>query len=114
MKVIVNITENFKKEVKPLLKKYSSLSTDLLQLEKELTINPRTGIPLGQDIYKIRLKISSKRKGKSGGARIISLVETLVSVTETYVTLVSIYDKSDTANISDKELKTLIKAYKSK
>jgi len=31
------------------------------------------GTPLGNDVYKIRLAIASKNKGKSGGARVISL-----------------------------------------
>lgn len=78
MKVTVRITNNFKSEAKPLLKKYKSLSNDLLKLEKDLIANPRLGTPLGQDAYKIRLKISSKNKGKSGGARVISLVDPIL------------------------------------
>jgi mRNA-degrading endonuclease RelE of RelBE toxin-antitoxin system len=68
VKVIIRITKNFKSEVKPLLKKYHSLSNDLLKLEKELIENPRLGAPLGKDTFKIRLKITSKARGKSGGA----------------------------------------------
>ena len=79
MKVIVRITKNFKLEAKPLLKKHRSLLNDLVKLEKELLTTPRLGTSLGNDAYKIRLKISSKGKGKSGGARIISLVETIIS-----------------------------------
>ena len=78
MKVIVRITNNFKSEVKPLLKKYKSLTNELLKLEKELLENPRLGSPLGQDAYKIRLKIASKNRGKSGGARVISLVDSIL------------------------------------
>ena len=118
MKVTVRITNNFKSEAKPLLKKYKSLTNDLLKLEKELLVNPRLGTPLGQDAYKIRLKISSKNKGKSGGARVISLVDsTLIgfaeqtSPEEITVNLLSIYDKSNVANITDKELKDLIKSF---
>jgi mRNA-degrading endonuclease RelE of RelBE toxin-antitoxin system len=116
MKVTVRITVNFKAEVKPLLKKYHSLSNDLLNLEKELIQNPRLGTALGKDAFKIRLKITSKGKGKSGGARVISLVETTLigiaefsSVSEITVHLLSIFDKSDVGNISDKELSELIK-----
>lgn len=119
MKVIVRTTKNFKVEVKPLLRKYHSLSKDLLQLEKKLTENPRLGTSLGQDAYKIRLKVTSKGKGKSGGARVISLVEaTLIGFTELIegeeitVNLISIYDKTDVGNISDKELKQLIRRFK--
>ena len=121
MKVIVRITKSFSSAAKPLLKKYHSLSKDLLNLEKELTATPRTGTPLGHDAYKIRLKISSKGKGKSGGARVISFVETtLIGVTkkisdeEITVSLLTIYDKADVENISDKELKELIKGSKVK
>jgi hypothetical protein len=39
---------------------------------------PRLGTPLGKDTFKRRLKITSKRNGKSGGARVISLVETIL------------------------------------
>ena len=119
MKVTVRITTNFKKEAKPLLKKYHSLAKDLLQLEKQLSNSPRLGISLGNDTYKIRLKITSKGKGKSGGARVISLIETtligvaeFVSDEEIVVNLISIYDKGDVENITDKELKDLIKNFK--
>lgn len=116
MKVTVRITKNFKSAAKPLFKKYNSLPKDLLKLEKELEQTPRLGTSLGHDVYKIRLKISSKRKGKSGGARVISLVETvligyaeIITTEEIIVNLITIYDKADVDNISDKELKDLIK-----
>ena len=117
MIVEVRITQSFKKAVKSLLKKYPSLSQDLLNLQETLIKNPIHGTALGHNAYKIRLKISSKGKGKSGGARVISLVETtLVSVVkiveeEITVNLLTIYDKSDTAVISEKELKGLIEAF---
>ncbi|MFT3947288.1 MAG: addiction module toxin RelE [Agriterribacter sp.] len=117
MKVTVKITRSFTSAAKPLLKKYKSLSKDLLDLEKELQTTPRLGTPLGQDAYKIRLKISSKGKGKNGGARVISLVETIVigiteklSQEDVVVNLLTIYDKSDVENISDKELRDLIRS----
>jgi mRNA-degrading endonuclease RelE of RelBE toxin-antitoxin system len=119
VKVTVKITQSFKVAAKPLLKKYPSLYKDLLNLEKDLVKTPRIGTPLGKDAYKIRLKIASKGKGKSGGARVISLVETtllgfaeLVSNNEIIVNLITIYDKGDVNNISDKELKDLIQNFK--
>ena len=121
MKVIIRITKNFKKEAKPLLKKYRSLSKDILGLEKELILKPMMGTPLGKNIFKIRLKVTSKGKGKSGGARVISLVETtLIGVVEQAdqeeitVNLLSIYDKSDVATITDLELKDLINSFRNK
>lgn len=69
--------------------------------------------------YKIRLKISSKGKGKSGGARVISFVEATIlglaeitSEGETTVNLITIFDKADVDNISNKELKELIRNFK--
>ena len=119
MKVTVRITNNFNTAAKPLLKKYHSLAKDLSKLEKDLIQTPRLGTPLGKDTYKIRLKITSKGKGKSGGARVISLVETtligfteMISDEEIIVNLITIYDKAEVDNISDKELKDLIKAFK--
>lgn len=120
MKVTIRITKDFKKAIKPLLKKYPSLSNDLLLLQSELYINPKLGTPLGKGVYKIRLKITSKSGGKSGGARVISLLETTIigletvdSMDETSIILLSIYDKGDVANISDKELKDLINRFHS-
>lgn len=117
MSVTVRVTKSFKVAVKPLLKKYPSLSNDLLKLERDLCENPKQGTSLGHNAYKIRLKISSKGRGKSGGARVISLVETVLigevqqSEEDITVNLITIYDKADTANISDKELKDLIKTF---
>jgi mRNA-degrading endonuclease RelE of RelBE toxin-antitoxin system len=103
----IELSENFKKEAKKLSKKYPSLKTDLASLFEELEENPTTGIPLGNDIYKIRLAISSKNKGKSGGARVMSFVK----INDTTVLLFSIYNKGDKDSISDKEIEELIKDY---
>ncbi len=93
----------FEKQLKRLSKKYPSLKKDILLLIEELEINPVKGTPLGNNFYKVRMAITSKGKGKSGGARII----TLVKVSKEKVYLASIYDKNEQADISDKELKWL-------
>ena len=72
-----------------MVKKYLSLKKDLMELLNSLTNNPEQGTALGNGFYKIRVAISSKGKGKSGGARVI----TYVKVTTTTVYLTSIYDK---------------------
>ena len=117
MKITVRITKNFKSEAKPLFKKYPSFTDDLYELEKQLLQNPRLGDEIGKNAYKIRLKIKSKKRGKSGGARVITFVESFIiaelhnSVNETTVNLISVYDKGDTAAISDKELQGLIQEF---
>jgi hypothetical protein len=97
-------TEPFERKLKRLAKKYKSLSSDLSVVFDELAENPTLGTPLGKDCYKIRMSIASKSKGKSGGARMITFVRILKNT----VFLIDIYDKSEQANISDKELKMLI------
>ena len=101
----VELSLNFKKEAKKLVKKFPSLKQELDDLFTKLERNPTIGISLGNDIYKIRLAISSKNKGKSGGARVLSFVK----ITETKVLLFSIYNKGDIENLTDKEIKRLIK-----
>ena len=66
------------------------------------------GTPLGNHRYKIRLAVKSKGKGKSGGMRVI----TYVVVQNEKVYLTDIYDKSEQANVTDKELGELIKEIK--
>ena len=68
-------------------KKYQSLKTDLALLFKSLEENPMQGTPLGKNCYKIRLAISSKGKGKSGGARVI----TNFVISEEFLTFVVLY-----------------------
>ena len=92
-----------------LIKKFPSLKKELRDLETELLKNPEHGTPLGQNAVKVRLKISSKGKGKSGGARVITYLETVLNIEETTVTLLAIYDKGETATITNKELSALIK-----
>jgi mRNA-degrading endonuclease RelE of RelBE toxin-antitoxin system len=95
----------FKKELKKLAKKYVSLKDDLEDLFDILETEPKQGTPLGRNCYKIRIAISTKRKGKSGGARVITNI--VVAVNTVY--LLTIYDKSGKDSLSDSELKELLK-----
>lgn len=97
-------TERFEKESKRLVKKFPSLKTELIDLFKSLQLNPKQGTSIGSDFYKIRLSIASKGKGKSGGARVI----TYIAVVNETLYFATIYDKSEKATISQKELKEII------
>jgi hypothetical protein len=99
-------TDNFNREVKQLAKKHRSLKDDLKQLQKDLLENPILGTALGNNVYKIRMAITSKGKGKSGGARVISYVY----VQGEQIFLLSIYDKSDKENVTDNEIKAFLKS----
>ena len=103
----IELSANFKKEAKRLAKKYPSLKTELAELFVKLEEKPTIGTPLGNDIYKIRLTIASKNKGKSGGARVLSFVK----VTQTTVLLFSIYSKGEINTLTDRQIQALIKDY---
>ncbi len=100
----VTATPRFKRDIKQLSKKYHSIKNDLADLIEELEKNPEQGTSLGLRSFKIRLAIASKGKGKSGGARVI----THIVIQELNVFLLTIYDKSEKENISDKELQDLL------
>jgi len=96
----------FDKEFKRLCKKHKSAKEDVITFVADLKNNPIQGTPLGNDCYKIRIAIASKRKGKSGGARLI----TRVRVVNETIYLLSIYDKSEQESISDRDLEAVLKS----
>ena len=75
-------------------------------LISKLEDNPELGVSLGNNIFKIRLAISSKGKGKSGGARVITFL--VYNKREIY--LVHIYDKSQLDNIRKEQIIDLLKS----
>ncbi len=105
MRFNVVVTDGFKKQAKGIAKKHRSLKSDLDKLIDSLEKDPTQGDPLGKDCYKVRMAVTSKGKGKSGGSRVI----TCVKIVNQTAYLLSIYDKSDKENISDKELDELLR-----
>ena len=97
-------TDFFEKEIKKLSKKHPSIKDDYKTLLDSLIKEPVQGQPLGKDCYKIRMAVTSKGKGKSGGSRVITCVKIIAES----VFLLSIYDKSDRETITDKELDNLL------
>lgn len=78
---------------------------DFAALLDDLERDPFTlGASLGNACYKVRMAITSKGKGKSGGARVILHVV----VREQRVWLLSIYDKAEMDSIPMKEIKQLL------
>ena len=101
----VTYTALFEKEAKRLTKKYPSLKEDISKLIEILREAPEQGVPLGKGLYKIRISIESKGKGKSGGARVITY---LLSGKST-IYLTSIYDKSEQDSIRATHLLKILK-----
>ena len=104
MKYNVLTIQPFDRQLKRLAKKYPSLKSEYIALIENLEENPRKGIPLGNNCFKIRLAIASKGRGKSGSARVV----THFYIENETVFLLTIYDKSEQTNISDKELRALL------
>ena len=102
----ISLSDRFQKDAKRLSKRYASFKSDLLKLIQDLEENPIQGDNLGKSCYKVRLKIESKKKGKSGGARVI----TYVHVSQEDVYLLTVYDKSDRDNLDSGELEELLEA----
>jgi mRNA-degrading endonuclease RelE of RelBE toxin-antitoxin system len=100
-------TPEFEKELKRLSGKYPSIRSDFSHFLDELSANPGQGTSLGNHCYKIRFAIKSKDKGKSGGARVITCVKVILET----VILISIYDKSERAAITHKEIKERLRKY---
>lgn len=105
--MLIKPTSRFKREFKHLVKKFPSLLKELQQLNSELTENPTLGTSIGMNCYKIRLAIASKGVGKRGGARVITYVRLL----NEQIDLLTIYDKNEVSDISDKEILKIIEQY---
>ena len=124
MNVTLRLHDEFKRQFRRLSKKYRSLIDDLEIFQKELQENPLQGVDLGSGVRKIRMTIASKGKGKSGGARVLTLNVLVGDIggrtepdftqgdEEIDVTLLTIYDKNEIDNVSDEYIKWLVSGFK--
>lgn len=108
MNVKIEPLPTFKREAKRLNKHYASFADDYERLINELEANPHLGTDLGGGLRKIRMAITSKGKGKSGGARVITFT-VVVAVEESEINLLYIYDKAERSSISKKEIEELLR-----
>lgn len=110
MRYQIKIATTFKKEFKRLYKRYPSLEQDVKNLREEILAHPTTiGADLGNGLRKIRMRITSKGKGKSGGARVITFT-VVISSDESEISLLYLYDKAERSNITKAEIESLQKA----
>ena len=112
METLIRMLPEFEHRAKSLAKKYKSFIKDYNDFVESLKLNPIQGNSLGGGVYKIRISITSKAKGKSGGARILTYNVKKVNPDKYVVVLMSIYDKSEMENVSDNYLKDILKEAK--
>ena len=105
----VSLTPHFEGRYKRFARKFVSLESEVNALIDELTETPALGESMGAGLYKIRLAVKSKGKGKSGGFRIITY---LLAKNEegTDIYLLTIYDKSEESSIRKDVLLALAKS----
>jgi mRNA-degrading endonuclease RelE of RelBE toxin-antitoxin system len=102
----VFLPEFFKKIIKELKKKYPHVGEDLKTALRVLVNNPELGKTLRGfgDVKKLRVQNSDVERGKSGGYRLIYLVD---DSGQRIIPLL-LYSKSQKRDISKRELKTLL------
>lgn len=108
-KIKIVLGEEFKRQFKRLRKKYKSLTDDFEVLSKSLKENPLQGANLGNNVHKVRMAITSKGVGKSGGARVITYTITVQAPDVYRLTLLTIYDKSEMNSVNDAYIDSLIR-----
>ena len=102
----VEVTTKFKRNLRILAKRYRSIRADIQPVIEQLQSGELPGdqIPgVGYQIFKVRVKNRDIRKGKSAGYRLIYYVKTLEKII-----LVTIYSKSDQADISQAEIQSIV------
>ena len=98
------ITATFRKSLKKISKRHKSIKEELIQLTNVLTSNPEAGIPLGSQLYKIRLRISKSSIGKRGGYRVIYYLK----LSDDLIVYIDIYSKSEKETIPILEIKKIL------
>ena len=91
--------QDFDVAIKRLGKRYRSMADDYADFLNSLQENPFQGVELSPGIRKIRMSITSKGRGKSGGARVIT-ANAILAENEGRIGLLTMYDKSDASSVN--------------
>ncbi len=108
-RIQVEATPKFQRNLHSLAKKYRSIRKDLEPVIEQLQQGELAGerIPdVGYSVFKLRVRNSDIKKGKSGSYRLIYYL-----ATSTGIVLITIYAKSEQANIAAEDLRSIIEAY---
>jgi mRNA-degrading endonuclease RelE of RelBE toxin-antitoxin system len=99
-------TPEFKRNLRQLAKKYRHIRGDIQPTVDQLVAGGKPGDQITgvqQEVFKVRIGNSDARRGKSGGYRMIYHVKE-----EEAVTLITIYSKSDQADVPAAQIRRII------
>lgn len=105
----IDLTPEYKRNLKNLAKKYRHIRYDTQNIFVELQKGNFMGDKLSGfelEIYKVRVQNSDIKKGKSGGYRLIYLVES-----ETSILLLTIYSKSEQEDLKNNQIKSIVEEF---
>ena len=105
----IELTNDFKKETRKLIKKYKNFNIDLKKLFDSLLVSPNKWTDLWDWFYKIRIKNSDNNKWKSWWYRTITYYNEW-----DFILLITIYSKSDTSTISKNKAQEILRNFHSK
>ncbi len=89
-------------------KRYRGITDDYEAFLDRLKENPLQGTELAPNIRKIRMAITAKGRGKSGGARVITY-NAIIAENEGKIYLLVIYDKADASNVRMNIVRQIVK-----
>jgi mRNA-degrading endonuclease RelE of RelBE toxin-antitoxin system len=107
--VKVDKSDKFRKDIKKLRRRYDSIEKDVQPLIEQLEAGEIPGDRIVENkypVYKVRVRNSDTRRGKSSGYRVV-----YYTMTPEAILLTTIYSKSDRQNISNKEVEDIIGEY---
>ncbi|MCY7276923.1 MAG: type II toxin-antitoxin system RelE/ParE family toxin [Phormidesmis sp. CAN_BIN44] len=105
----VLVAAEFQNQIRELVKRYRQIRSDVQGLIEQLKAGEFPGDQIsgaGYTVFKVRVKNSDIRKGKSGGYRIIYQV-----LSPTIVLLLFIYAKSDRSNVTVEEIQSIAERF---
>lgn len=112
MRVSIRVSNEFARLAKRFAKKYKSFVDDYASFIDSIKKNPYQGTDLGGGKRKIRMAVTSKGKGKSGGFRVITFNVVELDSNNISVNFITIYDKSEISNVSDSYINQIIQDLK--
>ncbi len=105
----VEASPTFNRNLRSLAKKYRNIRNDIQPVIEQLERGKLLGDKIsgiGYEVFKLRVRNSDIQKGKSGGYRLIYYVKTANGII-----LLTIYTKSEQADIVADEIKSIIAEY---